>query len=100
MPCPTQNRLLGCSSEQLLKKSKLKIDVLGYRLTVLRPLGHLNKQYSYGSNHHFHTGTDMQIDTHIILLIKLHGNIEAQIKFTISASDWNFSQVMKGELLN
>jgi hypothetical protein len=29
---------LGCFSEQLLKNLKLKIDALGCRLTVLRPM--------------------------------------------------------------
>jgi hypothetical protein len=34
---------LGCFSEQLLKILKLKIDILKYRLTVLRLRGQVDK---------------------------------------------------------
>ncbi len=41
------NRPLGCFSEQLLENLKLKIDALGYRLTVLHPISQADKQYGH-----------------------------------------------------
>jgi hypothetical protein len=45
MPSPIKNQLLDCFAEQIVKILKLKIDILGYRLTVLCPCGQVNKQY-------------------------------------------------------
>jgi hypothetical protein len=40
-----QNRMISCFSEQSLKNLKLKIDAFGYRLTILRPRGQVDKRY-------------------------------------------------------